>query len=466
MRSYFSFPALMFPAPAPSPTEITELQDNLLVLNEEALAIQARADGEKRDLTEDEQTRLDGIVEQFEATEAQIERRQKLAEMTARLAKPSGRKTDADPPAGDEEGRKAEAVAKKLPARAADTGKWGWRNFGEFAAASAHGSLRGGSIDDRLQARMGAATTWGSEGSGADGGFAVPPDFRSEIMQLVEGEASLLPFTDQLTSSTNQFSAPKDDTTPWQSSGGIQAYWEGEAGAYGQSKPLIKRDNVPLDKLTCLVPITEELLEDAPALDRYLRRKAPEKMGFRINLAILQGTGVGQPQGILNSSALISVAKETSQAADTILFNNLTKMWSRCYAPARLGAIWVLNQDIEHQLMTMTAPGGTFPAYLPANGLAGSPYGTLMGRPVIATQACETLGDKGDIMLVALRQYMTIQKVGGLRADTSVHLWFDQDLTAFKFSWRIGGRPWWTAVAPPRDGTNSLSPFVTLDERA
>ena len=50
-------------------------------------------------------------------------------------------------------------------------------------------------------------------------------------------------------------------TTPW-GSGGIQAFWTGEAEAITQSKPVLEDVTLRLKKLSCLVPVTEELMED------------------------------------------------------------------------------------------------------------------------------------------------------------------------------------------------------------
>ena len=32
----------------------------------------------------------------------------------------------------------------------------------------------------------------------------------------------------------------------------------------------------------------------------------------------------------------------------------------------------------------------------------------------------------------------------------NIHLWFDQDLTAFKFTFRLAGQPWWAAAQSPQ----------------
>ena len=108
---------------------------------------------------------------------------------------------------------------------------------------------------------------------------------------------------------------------------------------------------------------------------------------------------------------------------------------------------------------------GQTPVYLPPGGLSNNPYGTLFGRPVIPHQVCETVGDVFDIGFVDLSQYLALIKAGGLKSQTSIHLWFDQDLTAFKFTLRIGGQPWWASSVASRDGSFALSPFVTLAAR-
>ena len=128
-----------------------------------------------------------------------------------------------------------------------------------------------------------------------------------------------------------------------------------------------------------------------------------------------------------------------------MVWANIVKMWTRMYGPSRPNAIWLINQDIEQQLFSLSFEGtsSSVPAFMPANGLAASPYSTLMGRPLLPSQACETLGDEGDIILCDLSEYMTAMKTGGIRAETSMHLWFDYDTTAFSFVFRLAGKPWW-----------------------
>jgi HK97 family phage major capsid protein len=307
-----------------------------------------------------------------------------------------------------------------------------------------------------------AASTFGNESSGTDGGFAVPPDFREAIFEKAFGEDSLISRTDQQPVSGNSLTFPTDMSTPW-GSGGITTFWTGEAAAVTQSKPISENVNIRLHKLSCLVPVTDELMDDAPAMGSYVSRKAAEKIDFRISDAIAHGTGVGQPLGFMNSAALITQAAEGSQVADTIVAGNVVNMLSRLPVQSRRTAVWLIHPDAEPQLPLMTIANQ--PVYLPPGGLSQSPFGTLLGRPVIPHQVCQTVGDLGDIMLVDLSQYLIALKAGGIKAQSSIHLWFDQGITAFRFDLRIAGQPWWSGTTASKNGSHTMSPFVSLAAR-
>lgn len=476
----------------PAPTAIEEMDTRLEELNEHAIQLQAQADAEKRDLTTEEQEALSQRLDEYETLEAQIKQRRRLDEQTRRLRNPEpipsedgegqNRKTEPDIPgrrAGEfPESGSGSPEDRRAPIRVTDRAlrdpRWGWRSFGEFGNGVIEACRTGGSQDDRFT--RAALATYGSEAIGADGGFAVPPDFRNIIKVELEGEESLLARTDQQTSSSNNLTVPKDETTPWQTSGGIQMYWVGEGGTITQSKPALETVSLKLHKAAVLVPLTDELMADSQAMTGWLTTKVPQKIVSGLNLVIVQGTGAGQPLGILNAGHTVSVAKVGSQVADTVVGLNIINMWSRMYAPWRRNAVWLINQDIEPQLLTLMKQGrldtGAVDTgwgailYVPAGGLSGAPFATLFGRPVIPVQACETLGDKGDIIFAALDQYVTVQKTTGLRQDISIHLWFDQDAVAFRFIMRLAGQPWYNTTIASRDGSTTYSAFVTLDERA
>lgn len=374
------------------------------------------------------------------------------------------------------EGRPDVSVGKD---RLVDDPKGGYDHAGEFYLDVVKAGTRGADkvpSNKLVSWTKASLSTYGSEATGADGGFAVPTEFREGITRHVMSEDSLFSRADQLPISTASMALPDDETTPWGSSGPL-AYWEGEAAALTQSKPSLKLKEFRLRKLTALVPATEELLEDATALGAYINQVAPERIRWKADEAMIRGDGAGQPLGFLNSDSLITVAKESSQAADTVSGVNIINMYSRVFAPYRQGLVWLYHQDIEPQLFRLSVQGidgagaaignTAFPLFNPpgSNNNAG-PYPTILGRPAIATQHAATLGDVGDIMAVCPLQYRYVMRAGGIQAATSMHLWFDQDTTAFKFRMRADGAPKLSSVISPRTGSTTMSAFVTLAARA
>jgi len=448
---------------------IEEMRALLDELNTQVIEIQAKADVEKRDLTDEESESLQGKLDEFDKMEDSLKLRIKIEEQTKRMKNlgedpddpPSQRRTSPDVPggkAGDNGNGPTRRGTVRVRERIQDDPKRGWRLFGDFAKAVRSAHSRGG-VDERLTR---AATTYGSEGVGADGGFAVPPGMSDTILAELEDEDSLLAraSTDQI--STNSMTYPKDEATPWGTTG-IISEWEGEGGTHTERKPSLKTTTISANKLVSLVKVTEELLEDARALDSYLSRKAASAIRFKTDLALNQGDGVGKPLGFRDAGGTIAVARNATNVNATDVRN----MWVRLYGPWRKNSVWLANQDVETHLMQMygidqeSTPLATWPVYLPAGGFSAQPFSTLFGRPVIFTQTCDAVTNKGDICLVDMTQYRAVAK-GGLRSESSIHLHFDQDITSFKFVMRIGGQPMWESAISPRSGAVTASGFIVL----
>jgi HK97 family phage major capsid protein len=262
---------------------------------------------------------------------------------------------------------------------------------------------------------------------------------------------------------------PADETPAHDNTTGPIAYWKAEGAQLAQSKLALQEKTLRLNKLTVLLPVTEELMEDAPSLNSYLGRVVPNKMHAALNTAIFSGTGSGQPSGIMNAASLVSVAKESGQAADTVVYQNLANIYSRLWAGSMPNAVWLANADILPQLLALAFPDsgtGVTPVWMPPGAAAGEPYGRLFGRPLIFVEPAETLGDKGDLVLVDLSQYLCILKRSGLRSAVSAHLWFDYDTLAYKWVLRVSGLPLWASAVSPENGSVTRSWAVTLDARS
>lgn len=352
-------------------------------------------------------------------------------------------------------------------------GAAGFKAIAEFANAVR--SARTGSIDPRLAAlpgdtdsRFGASTapsTYNQNAGGGGEGYLVPPDFRREIWQIAYDEDDLLGMCTPEPTQSNAVMVPRDETTPW-GAAGVQAYWASEVGQFTASKVNLTGALMNLHKLYAFVTASDELLADGPMLSDRLTRQAGRAIKWKASEAIFAGTGVGQPLGIQTSPSILVTPKDTGQATKTLSLTNIGNMMARIL---RVGGtpIWLANQDILPQLIALAFPGG-WPAWLPNNQpMAKSPFnGMLMGYPLFFTEHAQTLGTLGDLTLVNLDGYYAATKAdGGINFAASIHLFFDLDATAFRWTFRLAGQPLLSKPVTSPKSTTQKSHFVTLQAR-
>ena len=407
-----------------------------------AMAVLNKAEAEDRFLSEDEQKDIDKYEEEIRAWDESIGRAEKL--LAIEPEDRSSEKPEVKPtPAKDNEKRFA--------------------SFGEQLMAAYRAAMPGGKVDERLSTRAASGL---NETTPSDGGFLVQQDFVTELLKRTYETGILASKVKKIPISTNangmKINAIDEDSrangSRW---GGVQTYWEGEADEITASKPKFRQMELSLKKLTGLCYATDELLQDAAALEAVIRQAFAEEFGFKIDDAILSGSGEGEPLGILNSGAIVTVAKEASQT-DIITVENLIKMWNRLWSRSRANAVWYINQELEPYLYTLKI--GDKPVYIPAGGLSEKPYGTLFGRPVVPIEQCSAAGEVGDIILADIGQYLLIDK-GGIKSASSIHVRFLYDENVFRFIYRVDGKPIWTKPLTPYKGSATVSPFVTLAKR-
>ena len=433
--------------------QLRELQARKTTLVKEARSLTDRVAADSRDMSDEEVVAFDALRTRIDAASAAIDREAALIADEARISVSS-------------------AIGPIVTDNREADPKRGFGSLGEFMQAVYQADKPGNSIDGRLLlggfGGMSAAApaNFSNEAAGQDGGFLVPPQFSQQIFKLSLGEDSLLPLTDNVEISGNSMAFPKDETTPW-GTNGIRAYWQGEAASAIATKPVLGLATLRLKKLMALVPTTDELLDDANALTTYLPQKVALSIRWKANESILFGAGNGIPVGCMNAGAIVTVAKESGQATQTLVPQNLAKMIARLPPGSFTNAVWIVNNDVLPALFTLSL--GNFPIYLPTGlsvgGIQVSPYGTLLGRPVFVSQHANTFSSQGDVLLVDLSYYQTITKAGGLQTATSMHLYFDADLTAFRTTFRMDGQSKIANPIAPAKGSNSLSPYIQLGAR-
>lgn len=427
-----------------------------------------KGETESRDLTPDEEKRFTEIESEFERLARQIQRELKLSEYD-KDSDDSEEEREVDTRArnGDDSDREEERDSgREIAARPGP-----FKTLGDQLRSVIQAGTPGGIFDKRLLEVR--APSGMNEQVPADGGFLVQKDFQDELVQRAYETGQLISRVRRVPISPRSNGIAfnvVDETSRATGSrfGGLQLYWLGEAEQKPRSRPKLRRMEMTLKKLAGLLYASDELLEDTTALESWAGQAFGQEFGFMLDDAILRGTGVGQPLGILNSPALVTVAAEGGQGADTIVLQNVLKMYAAFWSPGLTSAAWIINSEIMPQLAVMKLDVGTggAPVYLPANGLADAPFGRLFGLPMLHAEQSSALGDVGDIMLVDLKEYLVIEK-GGIKTASSIHVRFDYDETAFRFVLRIDGQPIWNVpITPYKGAAGSLkSPYVTLAAR-
>lgn len=303
------------------------------------------------------------------------------------------------------------------------------------------------------------------------GGFLLPEEFRSELLQvsletaIVRSRARVIPM------STLRAAIPTVDSTSNASSvyGGVVGYWTEEGAAFTATNPKFGRVVLEAKKLTAYAEVPNELRMDSqPSVEAILRSMFPEAIAWFEDVAFLTGSGAGEPLGIFNAlnNAIIAVAKETGQATSTILWENIVNMYARML-PSSLGsAVWVVSPDTLPQLMTTALTVGVGGAPIGMANFDGQsgPTLSLLGRPVIVSEKVSALSTQGDINFVDFRQYLIGDRMS-MTAETSTEFKFGSDVTAYRFIERVDGRPWMQSAITPKNSGNTLSAYVQLATR-
>jgi HK97 family phage major capsid protein len=431
---------------------IQALREARAKLVADAKALVEGNSGEK--WTEDIQAQYDGLLAKVQATDAEVQRIQDIMSLDG----DNGSASLADAQVAAMAAHDIEVKARPV-----------YKNIGEQmldVMAMTLDSHEAPKARDRYQKVVNAASG-ASTGIDQEGGYLVEQDKSKTIMEtaIETGVLSSRCTRQPISANADSFSylAADDRDRSAGTMNGIQVYRKAEAETLVSSgKALLRERELKVEDMYGLIYVTNRMLRDAAAMAAYTQRLLRKQLSWKLDYEIWQGTGAGQCLGIMNSDLLVSVAKETSQTAKTIVAANAVKMLARFFGDITKAA-WFVNQDCLPQLPLMTI--GDQPVFVPGGSFENAPFGVLLGRPIVPIEFCSTLGTAGDIVLGDFSQYLLVEK-GGVEEAESIHVKFLTDETAFRFIVRNNGQPMDDEPITPLNGTNELSPFVSLAVRS
>jgi len=350
--------------------------------------------------------------------------------------------------------------------------KKGFSGVREYlSAVQKHGELNGRTpADERLAYLLpkysGAV---GSDeqmlSSDAYGGFLVPTGLAPGVLSIAPEDDILGPLVQRVPLDVPrvEFNARVDKNHTSSVAGGITFTRTPETTAGTSSRMQFEQIVLDAKELVGLTYAANRVLTYSPSsFVAMLQAGFSQALTGKLTDERINGSGTGQFQGVLASPALISQAEESTQTNATIIYENVINMRARCWGYNR--AVWLGNHDILPQLMTMNFTSSAIaPIWQPS--LREDHPDMLLGRPIIFTEFCQTLGTVGDLILANMSQYLegTLQP---LDSAESIHVRFENRETAFRFTIMNDARGAWTAALTPAKSSTTLSPFVALATRS
>lgn len=444
------------------------LGEQLVATQERMESIEATANQENRSLNDVEQIEISGLSRQFDTLAAQ-HASARIADRRDSHFTSTGRRTIPDDvPRDGGASMRSLATARRGSRPVGDPRLFanlfgrdaiedgGWDDMRDFFVAMARG---------QADPRFVAAAAGQGENIGQDGGFMVPTQFIANLLDTSLENEIVRPRARVVRATSNSISAAVFDDQDHSGSlvSGFKGEWVGEGESPAIQKAKIRSILMRVAKLMINASATSELLEDANQFASQFEVELIKAIGWNLDDAFLNGTGAGQPQGVLNAPSRITVAKEAGQAADTIVYRNIKNMFARLHPALHTSAVWVTNPESIPQLLELYASDGTSSTLIPVLRETDAGF-RMLTKPVLLSEKMPRLGDEGDLLLadfskyvIALRRDATVQ--------SSMHTLFQSDEVAFRAILRAQGQDSWSKPFTPKNGP-TLGWAVTLAERA
>jgi HK97 family phage major capsid protein len=443
-------------------------------------AIRKKAEGEKRAMTAEEieeratlKAEIESAEVEMKSVEAEEELRSKLYgdEGNGNAMTVEGNPTITIPDAPIYRGSNASALGQQLlDIKTMKTGNGdvaGARSRLEKVEKRNQITLEAQAKKENRAAATGGFTT----GVPSDGGFFLQGETSMDLMTNGFNNSVVLPRCDSRTlGAGTQFIEVTmiDETSRANGSrgGGVRVYTTAELGEMTASKTKFRQLRIEPKKLTGLYYSSGEMDKNVTFLGQEMRKLFGEEFAFKCQDLVINGTGAGEPLGILNADCLVSVTKETGQTADTVMTENILKMESRLWREGP-GVCYLVNRETKPQLSTMSlavGTGGAPVALYKQEFYQGVMQASLNGFPCFTIEQAAALGDAGDVILADFGQYYTANK-GDINEAMSIHVEFIYDQNTYRFLYFFDGQPKLKSAITPYKGSATVGPFIVTAAR-
>lgn len=346
------------------------------------------------------------------------------------------------------------AQARPAVAQASDIGRFApeakreFESFGEFVHAVRFqpNDQRLAAVDQRMD-------------EGSQGGFAVPKQFRDQLLAVTPSQAIVRPRATVIPAGSPpdaEISMPAlNQGTSKGMYAGVTVTWIGEGGTKPQTDMAIREITLKPKEVAAHIVATDKLLRNWGAASSLIEQQLRAAIASAEDAAFLSGNGAARPLGLINSAGAISVNRTTASRVVTAdIFAMFAKMHFDGGSPE-----WLASQSIIPYLLTLKDANDN---YIYVKSLGEGAPATLMGYPIRFNSRQPVLGSKGDLIFGDLKSYL-IKDGSGPFVEASPHVYFTTNKTVIKAFWNVDGQMWLDGPLLLEDGSTQASPVVILD---
>lgn len=190
-----------------------------------------------------------------------------------------------------------------------------------------------------------------SESVDADGGYLVPEEFETQIIAGLD-EANVIRSLAKVITTHHDRKIPI-------AVGHSVATWTAENAAYTESNLTFGQKQIDAFKLTDLIRVSVELLQDAAfPLEQYIANEFARAFGIAEEQAFCVGTGSNQPTGIFTANG--GIVGVTSASATAVTVDEIISLVYALKSPYRRNAKFLMNDATVSLLRKLKDNNGAY----------------------------------------------------------------------------------------------------------
>lgn len=280
-----------------------------------------------------------------------------------------------------------------------------------------------------------------NEGIGADGGFTVPVEYASTVIEFGIQASPILNKVWRVRMKSNSSKWPRLAQTDDSFFGGMVMTWLDEGHAKPEKKIAFEQVSFTAYKCAGIIVLTDELIEDSLInIVNYVTAVGIRAYMYELEHMVIDGTGVGQGLGIINDPVVVAnaVARTAAAAIRFQDFNNLEAAMNENFRNME----WIMRRATLSAARNLV-DNNNRPIWTQLFGMqngALTPITNILDYPYNITRNANVLGHLGDVILGDLSFYMLATRKD-MTIDVSPYPYWKTDETGVRFVARVDGKP-------------------------